>query len=99
MRKSNSMVYSCINGKTVEVSCEQRNVLKRASDNAASRRWKLFEDLSFSPLLPLEVFFTDNTWDSMETFEHSDIEDNSCLAHSHSFPTFERDSSISQQTW
>lgn len=38
-------------------------------------------------------------WGSMETFEHSDIVDSSCLTHSHSFPTFELHSSISQQTW
>lgn len=57
--------------------------------------------LFFPLLLPHDGFFfkTDNTWGSMETFQHHDIVDNSCLTHSHSFPTFEQCSSITQHTW
>lgn len=43
---------------------------------------KLFEDESFSSLLPLDVFCTDNTRGSMEAFEHPDIVDNSCFTQS-----------------
>lgn len=69
---------------------ETRNVLKRAGAESSLKRSRFF------PLCCLWMCFSQITWGSMETFEHSDIVDNSCLTHSHSYPTFEQ---CCQQTW